>query len=247
MPSPSQELPCPQCGSQMLFRLGEYECAQCGHRQSAVQPKEERASSGPGFRKEQWGGGSSSASSYGGGYSPQGQPRGGSPVSAPPPPGSGLYNYASNYSSVETVSYPDSLQTEKYVYFGIHVVSSLFLAASVIFAIVALNTMDASVSSQANTPEMFLAVPILIGMIIFAILLKIGLLWFVLFSDQTWAKWTCSGCTILGLLISTGYLAGSIAMANGILLTLGFLADIAIGIWFLTIMRRDIQRLQSYS
>ncbi|MCB1221769.1 MAG: hypothetical protein H7A35_14220 [Planctomycetales bacterium] len=44
---------CPQCDMMMDYRLGEYECPSCGHRESskpAEAPAEQRKASGPGFK-----------------------------------------------------------------------------------------------------------------------------------------------------------------------------------------------------
>ena len=51
----TQKKTCPKCSSVMDYRLGVYDCPQCGHheaKQIEIDPRERRAS-GPGFKREQ--------------------------------------------------------------------------------------------------------------------------------------------------------------------------------------------------
>jgi hypothetical protein len=52
---------CPQCGQQMQYRLGEYECLGCGHREAAAPPAEKTQHAGPGL-KQPWQSGTTGAS-----------------------------------------------------------------------------------------------------------------------------------------------------------------------------------------
>ncbi len=49
----SETRPCPNCGTQMTFRLGEFECQACGHIEPAKPPEAKPQASGPGFAGQQ--------------------------------------------------------------------------------------------------------------------------------------------------------------------------------------------------
>lgn len=94
-------------------------------------------------------------------------------------------------------------------------------------------------------------------------LLTLALNWLVLFGTIIWLKWTCAGCItvqviggVIGLLALLGLMAGSMggASATNPALT-GFVSSfiiaiyagaLAINCWFVSILWRDIQRLQGY-
>ena len=159
MTASQQDKPCPQCGAAMSFRLGEFECASCGHTESAEQPREERGS-GPGFRKEQWGGGSSSSSAGShGNYSLPEQYQGSPVAPPPPPPGSAFYGHQQAYGSpYESAPPPSSgsLDLEKKIYFGLQVASTLIAILVLLAAGPVLQSMgSASGGAPPGAAEVF--------------------------------------------------------------------------------------------
>jgi len=50
----TQAKTCPKCSSVMDYRLGVYDCPQCGHTEAKPSEQQQRNTAGPGFRKESW-------------------------------------------------------------------------------------------------------------------------------------------------------------------------------------------------
>jgi hypothetical protein len=229
----------------MMFRLGEYECAQCGYRQSAGGSKEERASSGPGFRQEQqWGGGQSSSGAKRGGYSLPGRYQGVPVAPPPPPPGSQIYGqqdiYGSPYEPApERIN--DSLDIEKKIYFGLQALVGIAMLLVLIFAGGVLSAMG-SLGSGSDA-SLVMGGAVVGGFIGMAIALAI--LWFVLFGNQVWAKWCCGGCTGLSFVFTViGFMLPAATMMKGQQEMVSSILQFGISCWFLSILWRDIQRSQ---
>ncbi len=249
MPSQQQEPPCPQCGAAMSFRLGEFECESCGYIEPVVKPQEQRGT-GPGFRREQWGGGTAFPSSHGGGnYSLPGQYQGTPAAPPPPPPGSTFYGQNNIYGSpYESAPPPNtgSLDIEKKIYFGLQVASNLFLAVMLIIGA----GFASSAAGMRELAELDVppgVIPGIVVIVVIAQFLGLALSWFVLFSDQTWIKWTCGGCTALSLLfVLIGMFAPVASAIEGGSNIFSGIIQLALSGWFLSILWRDIQRLQDY-
>lgn len=220
---------CPKCHTAMDFRLGEFNCPNCGHTELAAQPKQERQSSGPGIRGEQqWGGGQAI------------------PPSVPPPPDtpgvtwgqprSGAHLEPSAQFSPQGGSV-DSLIIEKYIYFAIH------LVAGIIFTIMAAFGIANFMPFPGGT-----LTAVIVGLI-FAEAIQLGIIWFVLFGSAIWSKWCCGGCAVIGVLGGLGTALGisnaaqaSSGPGDAIIGTL----QLAMNIWLITILWRDIQQQNSY-
>jgi hypothetical protein len=225
---------CPQCGTSMDFRLGVYECPQCGHEEEdKAQPEATAAAtSGPGFRKEAWRR-PESASQPGQVPPPQSIGTIYTPGAAPPP---GLYSEPSRSREPNS-----SLHTEKVVYFSLQAIGFVLLYILVAFALTMLGPV----------PDVDFNLGLGIFFSIITNLIYMGLLWFVLFGDQVWAKYCCGGCVLLSLLISvpgmfvsapTGYNAPGM----GVFQIVYILLLIAFNLWFLSILYRDVQQLKGY-
>lgn len=178
---------CPQCGTMMDFRLGTFECPQCGHTEEGEKPPEAKgaASTGPGFRKEAW---HRSATPTTGqpGQVPPPQSAGTiyTPGAAPPP---GLYG---GYESTATASKYPTLETEKKIVFGIQAGCS---AIEIILILIA------GIAAEAGGAAALNFIGNLIG---FGI--GIWILWYVLFEAQLWMKRACcawQGCSLIGVII----------------------------------------------
>jgi len=95
-------------------------------------------------------------------------------------------------------------------------------------------------------------------------LLQVGinllLIWFVLFTDALWAKWCCGGCTAVALgialigtltmgtaisrlMVEQGFTAGETSVVTGVIWLVVIIWSLWHG-WLLSIIWRDIQRLQ---
>jgi hypothetical protein len=91
--------------------------------------------------------------------------------------------------------------------------------------------------------------PMIAGMI-FGGLIVLGIYWFVLFSDQVWAKYCCGGCVVVGMLLSLpGVFVAAPPTAYGMPGTGGFqiisgVVGLIMNLWLLSILWRDVQRLQ---
>ena len=91
--------------------------------------------------------------------------------------------------------------------------------------------------------------PMIAGVIIGG-LIALGIYWFVLFSELVWAKWCCAGCIALSMLLSlpgifmaapaTGY---GMPGADGFQIISG-VVGLIMNLWLLSMLWRDVQRLQ---
>jgi len=224
-----QHKACPQCGSEMSFRLGVYECPRCGHEEEdKVLAAPAAEAHGPGFRREQW---QRSAPPAPGQVPPPPTGTIYTPGAAPPP---GLYQEpASSYEP-----YP-SLHIEKTIYFSLTVIGWVVLLFVMIAASSAISSMPSPGFSMG---------PVIFGIILGG-LISVGVMWFVLFGDQIWAKYCCGGCVMLSMVTSLpGMFAATPSefdvpgLAGFKLLYFGLV--LASDLWFLWILWRDVQRLQ---
>lgn len=220
---------CPKCGTQMNFRLGEYECPQCGHYEAQIKEAQQRdETSGPGF-KQPW------------------QPGGTRPGAVvPPPPASGTIFQPGQQirtgpggstvigGAPQFELYP-SLNMEMGIYFGLHVA----VTVAIIIVAFAFGGMFAGLSSSFNMS----AIHALLGFLVLVFLVRLSVIWFVLYGSVIWVKWCCGGCTLIGILgaIPSILAVGTTAHDSPLV----GLADVALSIWFLTIVYRDIQRRQT--
>ena len=218
---------CPKCQAAMDFRLGEFDCPNCGHSESAAQPKAERKGSGPGFRSEQqWGGGQAI------------------PPSAPPPPTTGtVYSpeVSHSFGSEETAlpKYHSSLQTEKHVYLALAVLGSLSSAFG--------STSGLGLGGGAMA----------FGGSIFSSLIGLFVLAFVLYGSELWAKnccmyWTAfqAVLTILGSFFLHSFITQSgstlgqgSGLHAGLVIFFGVLIGLASMAWLIWILYRDSKYL----
>jgi len=136
------------------------------------------------------------------------------------------------YSAASSPAPSGGLGLEKNIYFGLNVLGALLSLFGSFSAGV-----GGFIGSLVSTA---------IGLFI---------LWFVLNAEEVWAKWACGGCTVLGWLSLLGvFMADGIwsnlqqQMPIGSMFAGAFtLALIIRGIWdlwFLSILWRDVQRLQ---
>jgi hypothetical protein len=244
----------------MSFRLGEYECASCGQRLAAVPPEESRqptfgqSSSGqrsaaPGrFQNSSGTVLGRDASTYGGG--------GWTPGQAPPPPAPGsAYSLggvppSTLYGTGREDSSPgsSSLAIEKHIYFGIQVVSTLL-------SLFVMPSMMEQMLSAAGGPAMPGVATAGIASGIIGSIIGLGLIAFVLYGEQIWAKWCCGVVMVLGLLGGIGNLLVMMGNENlsftmfssgisGGMLFLVFLPGLLMNLWLLWILWRDIQEQQ---
>jgi hypothetical protein len=128
------------------------------------------------------------------------------------------------------------LVTEKRVYFGIQIGAWALIIIMVMFAAPAFGS-DFGVT-------LFVA--------LFIAALSVLIVWFVLYGAQTWAKWTCMGCTGFSLLGSVGSLfapahfAATQGGAPVAYTLISSLVSIAMGLWLISILWRDVQAQRGY-
>lgn len=226
----------------MSYRLGEYECPSCGHRQAAPPPPEPpvsskaasppdsprspaalklQNSSGPLLHRDE--------NTYGGGWTP---------AAAPPPP------------EPERVFNLGGDPPEKFFESDRHGMvkhTQLPMEKNVLFWLNALWTMGGMISGFSSGPGQALSSIIWGSLALFA-------LWMVLHSEEVWPKWACAGCVVLSWVSLLGILFGSQvgfwstlqqrlpyagvpAWLSYMALSLHVLGDL----WLLTILARDIR------
>jgi len=238
---------CPACGGTMTLRLGEYQCQQCDHSMAAAPVEEPKKSSG--YSAPTYGG----SSSYGAGSSkptlPSGPTQGQSQwdpgaqyrnAPPPPPPGAMLGGGSDIYAPERAVKTGDGLTMEKNIYFGIACLGGLLQVIG--------GFAGAGSSPLGAGPG--------VGSIIGA-LIGLGILYWVLFGEELWAKWACAGCqgigliSVFGLVASGGSMLASMPQLQGVdpgaissfLLVLGLVQIAWVG-WFISILMRDISQRQ---
>ena len=171
---------CPKCDTLMDYRLGEYECPSCGHTEGSAQSvggvQSGRGLSGPGFQQ------------------PPPPPPGGN---VPGMPGSRMGYQGSplepGYGGGGAGAGFDSLESEKNLYIYIRV----GLWALLLIAMIVISATGAGMMAGTGVGGMMWAAVLVI--LLYA-LVDIGLLFFILKSDQTWAKYCCMGCMGLRLI-----------------------------------------------
>jgi hypothetical protein len=278
--------PCPKCGGLMNYRLGEFQCGSCDYsEQASAQQKEERGA-GASYRHETWQPGVGSTltpgrSSFSGKLitppDAPGSQAGAAPPAftgydaAPPPPpppgtvfGQTTWEHGADRNS-DVVFKGDTLAGEKRIYFIVYVaLQALAIIFMLLFLTLGRKFVEAALaagaqpltSQSAGVIEML---PTIVVMYIIAILIAVGLTWWVLYGTEIWAKWCCMGCSGVGLLLSLGQLISVFApsallMASGAAGALGggsaavtiIMVIIQVGwqAWFMSILYRDIQQRQ---
>jgi len=223
---------CPQCGSDMDYRLGMFECPQCGHEEEdKVLAAPAAEATGPGFRRESW----QRSAPPRPGQVPPPQSVGTiyTPGAAPP---AGLYSAEpSSYNP-----YP-SLQVEKVIYLSLTVAGWLLTLIILI----------AASSALPSIPEVGISMGAVIFGFAIAGLISVGLIWFVLFGDQVWAKYCCGGCMLFSMVTSVpGFFASAPSdfqvPGMGAFKVMYLALVLAFDLWFLSILWRDVQRLQGH-
>jgi hypothetical protein len=219
---------CPKCGSAMQFRLGELECAACGHVETAAPAPAEQE------KPQDWGGVHRARLIN-------------APPSAPPPLGDRQYFGASSWESAygpepQVAQGMDTLHREKVLYLTIMAGLYVLGSCASLFP-------GASGSSGAGPYSFFGS--------LFGAAFDLAIIWFVLFGDVSCLKWGCLVSTALevvgglvGLvivipLLSSGSLGTSPALGlTGALITFGSVAIVlVVGLraWLAWILWRDLQ------
>jgi len=224
----------------MAYRLGEFECLQCGHSEPAVSAAAKRGEP---------------PADYGGvkrarlivpppSYAP---PASQSRFDASSLPSTHGMTWTEYQSDVPEAAVSDPLRTEKLAYIGLQTLLVILSGVSALSP----STGDAPAAISPGV-EMLLTM-----------VLTLALNWLVLFGTTIWLKWACAGCVslqvlggVIGLLIIMPLLTGAIGVGGaGNPALVGFAASLIIGIyaaalainvWFVSILWRDIQRLQGY-
>jgi hypothetical protein len=243
---------CPQCGSTMQFRLGEQECPSCGHVETAPPAPAVVEQEKP----QDWGG------------IKRAKLLNVPPTTAPPPSsvlnrdpselygqggsyGGSLYGAADSPAPAEN----SSLQMEKHIYFGLQVAGSLLT----IIALIAAGSMLSALDGMPDRGALgFASGGVFIASTIIGSLIGVLLMWFVLYGTVIWVKWTCLGCVglstifaLIGFFMPTADLSiyDQLGSAMGLgFTTFGILVRIfqlAFLGWFISILYRDIMRLQA--
>lgn len=240
---------CQRCGTRMAYRLGEFECPQCGFVLSEqVQAKAvaEPAMDFGGVKRARL-------------LIPPAAP-GAKPPVLPEPR---LYNDPTGYNTSAYGPGPmashslytaeplprDSLWMEKAIYFWLQVAGYVLMLLLLIFA--------STLVANMNLPGQDLSPGASVAWFLFGGGVNIVLLWVVFFGDQMWAKWCCAGCTgiaVIGGVIQLFMVIGGSAVIFESSAPSGFeigfvamyvLVSVAMQAWLLSIVWRDIQRLQS--
>lgn len=217
---------CSACGAPMQFRLGQFECPACG-RIDAPEPKPTDA--GRSGRPAQ----ASSSWDPGAQYRATPAPS----DMAPPPAPAGGYGVASGATPGGT---DDPLKTEKYIYIGLQAVASFFAVMIIGAAIGAYRHLGTGGDGTAAGSTGAL---VMLGIVV--TLVRVGVAAMVLLTREIWLKWTCLGCNGCGLISLVFLLLSGRAAAGGG--GAGSIVDSLIALWFMTILYRDIQNVQSGS
>jgi len=234
---------CPECKTPMSLRLGIYECPGCGHTQAAA-AKQTRQPRSAGFagRREPW------QSDRDEGYTVLRQK---------PGQFGGSLGHAERQSSVplmvgkrgvhaeEDNSKARSLGFEKLMFFLIWIFASL---GGGYYLFDLLNTTN--FMTDLKTHEC-------IYISIFVVFVLIGVMWFTLYYDECWVKWGMIVLSALILLIVAvfwflvltssanlgriNFNAGGVGLAGAVL---SVLLQLAWAGWLISILYRDIQRIQ---
>ncbi len=226
---------CPECGGTMSVRLGQYECLDCGHAETA-KPAAEEERSGPGFRREQWGHRASQS-----GESPWADARDVTrthqeQAAVAPPPAPAPARAPLKYDPAPT------LGTEKLLLIGIFVIKAAVNVA------VAARSGPIDAGSQAVSP---IAAQLLVELI------SVGLMGLVIYLPVIPLKWCCATYTCFVALLSLAGLILSAVLTPlvGLFIPLGGLSNFAawtlgllnvgVQLWLASVLYRDIQKLQA--
>jgi len=259
---------CPKCQGTMQYRLGEFECPQCHHREPAVSAAEmeaaERATPhGPGFARP---------------WRPPGQPAAAKPGYRPPSvPGEEpkpksiyapraaapltVYSDPGVFTGPEGYRY-DYLRLEKHAYFAVAtaliVVSWFFWRRLVEYAMLSLPRSD--LVYYYTIPDSYYiyqwSVPSTVLYALVSTAIGLGVLSYVLYGVHLWIKWlflAFAGVNVIWVVFATiGALANSRFMAElvfwrgwagGLLVFAIVTAQLAWIAWFAWILWRDIRRI----
>ena len=151
------------------------------------------------------------------------------------------------------------LTIEKHIYFALCILGSLFW----IGALLMLGqdpTATPTVLGNPHMGEYNMYRGIAQFTIIFGVAVGMFFNWYALYGPAVWAKWTCLGCAGLGLILTViGLLTGAGMMATFSQMSSLYgpgpmfiqfvtgIVQIAVQLWFISIIYRDIQRLQGVS
>ena len=243
--------PCPQCGGKMSFRLGEYQCTSCDY--TELQSPREEAPAGGRSMAQRW------------------QPPGAAPQ-APPSPSAFIGTGQSGSEGMPHLGYGagalweeakpehiDSLLNEKHVYFAVSVVLTLLYMVSnaITGAMMGAQAASGAAASGSTAPPVGLTMTSMLGGSLFIYGVALLLTWWVLYSKEVWAKWSCIGCTgiylamlvlgtmgILSLLQISSTVSNTpeAGIARGLFIFM-MLVNIAWYGWFVSILYRDARQL----
>jgi hypothetical protein len=224
---------CSACGTPMEFRLGQFECPNCGRTEAAAPAADGvnrgQSASGPGA----WDPGAQ--------YRAQQPP----PGMAPPPPPAGYspsgYAPPGGYGGGPGAG-RDPLRTVKFIYLGVLLVWNICVA---VFLPAIRKMMLASLPPPtAGGPDLTTMMSGMMGMAAVMGFIGTGVQALVLFLREVWLKWTCLGCNGCALLLALVGAFGSLAAA-GHGHPLFNILGVVLGGWFVFILYRDIQNVQS--
>lgn len=231
----------------MEWRLGRYECSACGHQEDpaaeiAEAKRQEEEARGVAARGNARG--IQRKAIYQGGkvvgYESEQQA---SSYTAPPPAllgsrADGFDPYARGGAG------DDSLSQEKRYWLMAEIGWSI-ISAILISIYLADNP---QIGFQSG-----LTMAIFIPMFIVGMGIHLAIMWWILFGQEVWAKWTCLGCNGCGLLSSIASLFAPAAMLAsqqqfqvmpGWMQILSSLVQLGLGGWLISLLYRDIQSRQ---
>ena len=209
----------------MSFRLGEFECSQCGYSQPVEQPTEEHTVSGPGFRKEQW---------------QREQPPAGL-TQAPPPPSERAYGGFTPSATVRgRANFSPTGNTEKMILLGV------FLVKAIVNVMVATTVDDPDLPGTYIVGAQILGELFNLGIII--AVFYIPWIW----SKWCCATYTCAvGALSLGSLLLSAFFLPFVAMlvpTGGLTVFAAWLVRIlnaGVYLWVASVLFRDIHQIQA--
>lgn len=215
---------CPECDGTLVYRLGEFECPDCGRRFTAQQLENTQTIERPGPLKEQRGNRASTGSQT--------------------LPGSSLYGVEIKHSkdAGNAVDYGDPLKREKKLYYRIQMIMNAIVCVLIICAIIQIN-----ITGTINNYDPDYVDLLVLGGYAQIILCAIipFLLWHGLYGVNLYRKWkflllVIVGLICLGLSFNTPalFLMNIVAKICCIVIQIGLLG------WLVHILWRDIHHLQ---
>jgi hypothetical protein len=223
----------------MEYRLGQYECGKCGRVKLAPTKAVEMSSPvnpvgggrhDPGAQYRQ-------APLAADGHGPGGPSRVGASVGSgqgypPQPDRVRLGSRGADPFSDSGHGVSDTLRSEKNIYLGLQVGGLLLI-------LIGLWT-GADLAQQLGAEATGNLAGLTAGLVIGGVL-GVGLIAYALYSEDVSPKWACFGCNGFGLLTTVGaMLFGEYQYGSPLV----GLAQVAISLWFLSILFRDIQNIQ---